>query len=345
LAEKSVARTATAKPSLKSVNEDPFPVALSGTLLHKPANELGLHPNDENINQDIPLLEALPLSSDPPSGEATLAKKLEKIMEVLTAVAVGTNLASIGTKLGEGKTSLVNPFIKPLEKVAMVVTRTHATGFFLKILEQAIQEKDITLLFTAFGKGIQILFAGVGNFYAAGGFQVAFDPLKLALSKIIGLNKFNSFGHSASEYLKALKVVWNEMKDDPASYLKLSPKNGAIERLLVPSAACAFVGAVGVMASAKNRLMRTLFGFLRHVPGGILQDIVFAKLEDNKNMNISGRIYTAASTIDPLANLIKDPKKEEVAHQLSTTMNFIAELFFLKGIGNKHEASEPAMVA
>lgn len=348
LAEKSVGGAPAARPNLKSVNDDPFPQSpksFSETkkdiqeklLLHKPAN-------DENINSEheIPTIDESN-SANLLAGEPTLAKKLEKLMEVLTAIAMGTNAFSVALKLGD-KAGFAKTMAKPFEKIAMLFTKAHASGFSVKILEKAINERDITLLLAGFGKLFQVAFAGVDNFLLAGGFQVAFDVFQPGLSKIIGLDKFNSFGHSAAEYFKAFKTVMADFVKEPLGYLKLSPSKG-VERALIPAAISAFIGTIGGMKDTGNRALKVLFGFLRHVTGGIAEDLVFAKLENNKDMNTSGKAYIMASAVDALANTIKNPKKEDITHQVATIINFMAELFFLKGLDKKHDASEPALAA
>jgi hypothetical protein len=128
-------------------------------------------------------------------------------------------------------------------------------------------------------------------------------------------------------------TIFKDILDDPIGYLKLSPKNGHVERVLVPGAMSILAGTFGGMLAGENKVAKVISGILRHVTGGILGgDIILGKLENNKEMNLSGNAYIAASAIDCGANLIQDKEKEDIVHQLGTTVNLIAELFFSKGL-------------
>ncbi|MBU6196938.1 MAG: hypothetical protein KGO93_05175 [Cyanobacteria bacterium REEB446] len=257
---------------------------------------------------------------------------LEKMMEVVTWGAVGLNLSSIAAKLS----AIAGPFKAfsgLLEKIALVSTKAQAIAFSSKLLQQAFEEKDPMLALAGFGKVFQIVFAKFGNFLQLGGFQTAFDQLNPGLKPTTGLDKFSSFGHGVKEYLKAFKVVFKDILDDPIGYLKLSPKNGHVERVLVPGAISILAGTFGGMLAGENKVAKVISGILRHVTGGIIGgDIILGKLENNKEMNLSGNAYIAASAIDCGANLIQDKEKEDIVHQLGTTVNLIAELFFSKGL-------------
>jgi hypothetical protein len=262
---------------------------------------------------------------------------LEKMMEVVTGVAVFFNGSSILAKLFSDKEGPFKAFSEPLEKIALLSTKAQAIGFSTKILQQAFEEKDVMLALAGFGKVFQIAFAKFGNFLQLGGFQTAFDQLNPGLKPTTGLEKFSSFGHSAQEYLKAIKVVFKDILDDPVGYLKLSPKNGHVERVLIPGAMSILAGTFGGMLAGENKAAKIVSGILRHVTGGIIGgDIILGKLSNNKEMNLSGNAYIAASAIDCGANLLQDKNKEDIAHQAGTLVNFIAELFFLKGL--KHHA-------
>ena len=257
---------------------------------------------------------------------------LKKMMEVVTWGAVGLNLSSIAAKLST-KEGPFKAFSGPLEKIALVSTKAQAIAFSSKLLQQAFEEKDPMLALAGFGKVFQIVFAKFGNFLQLGGFQTAFDQLNPGLKPTIGLDKFSSFGHGIKEYLKAFKVVFKDILDDPIGYLKLSPKNGHVERVLVPGAMSILAGTFGGMLAGENKVAKVISGILRHVTGGIIGgDIILGKLENNKEMNLSGNAYIAASAIDCGANLIQDKEKEDIVHQLGTTVNLIAELFFSKGL-------------
>jgi hypothetical protein len=257
---------------------------------------------------------------------------LKKMMEVVTWGAVGLNLSSIAAKLST-KEGPFKAFSGPLEKIALVSTKAQAIAFSSKLLQQAFEEKDPMLALAGFGKVFQIVFAKFGNFLQLGGFQTAFDQLNPGLKPTIGLDKFSSFGHGIKEYLKAFKVVFKDILDDPIGYLKLSPKNGKVERVLVPGAMSILAGTFGGMLAGENKVAKVISGILRHVTGGIIGgDIILGKLENNKEMNLSGNAYIAASAIDCGANLIQDKEKEDIVHQLGTTVNLIAELFFSKGL-------------
>ena len=258
---------------------------------------------------------------------------LDKMMEVVTGVAVAFNGSSILAKLLSDKEGPFKAFSEPLEKLALLSTKAQSIGFSTKLLQQAFEEKDIMLALAGFGKVFQIAFAKFGNFLQLGGFQTAFDQLNPGLKPTTGLEKFTSFGHSAKEYLKAIKVVFKDMAEDPIGYLKLSPKNGQVERVLVPGAMSILAGTFGSMIAGENKAAKIVSGILRHVTGGIIGgDIILGKLPNNKDMNLSGNTYIAASAIDCGANLIQDKKKEDIVHQLGTTVNLIAELFFSKGL-------------
>ena len=258
---------------------------------------------------------------------------LDKMMEVVTGVAVAFNGSSILAKLLSDKEGPFKAFSEPLEKLALLSTKAQSIGFSTKLLQQAFEEKDIMLALAGFGKVFQIAFAKFGNFLQLGGFQTAFDKLNPGLKPTTGLEKFTSFGHSAKEYLKAIKVVFKDMAEDPIGYLKLSPKNGQVERVLVPGAMSILAGTFGSMIAGENKAAKIVSGILRHVTGGIIGgDIILGKLPNNKDMNLSGNTYIAASAIDCGANLIQDKKKEDIVHQLGTTVNLIAELFFSKGL-------------
>ncbi|MFM7457539.1 MAG: hypothetical protein ACKO3R_02600 [bacterium] len=263
----------------------------------------------------------------------SVSSVLEKMMEVVTWGAVGLNGSSIAAKLLSDKEGPFKIFSKPLEKIALVSTKAQAIAFSSKLLQQAFEEKDPMLALAGFGKVFQIVFAKFGNFLQLGGFQTAFDQLNPGLKPTTGLDKFNSFGHGVKEYLKAIKVVFKDMLDDPIGYLKLSPKNGHVERVLVPGAMSILAGTFGGMLAGENKVAKVISGILRHVTGGILGgDIILGKLDNNKEMNLSGNAYIAASAIDCGANLIKNKEKEDIVHQLGTTVNLIAELFFSKGL-------------
>ncbi len=258
---------------------------------------------------------------------------LEKMMEVVTWGAVALNGSSIFAKLLSDKEGPFKNFSEPLEKIALVSTKAQAIAFSSKLLQQAFEEKDPMLALAGFGKVFQIVFAKFGNFLQLGGFQTAFDQLNPGLKPTTGLEKFTSFGHGVKEYLKAIKVVFKDMLDDPVGYLKLSPKNGHVERVLVPGAMSILAGTFGGMLAGENKVAKVIAGILRHVTGGIIGgDIILGKLENNKEMNLSGNAYIAASAIDCGANLIKNKEKEDIVHQLGTTVNLIAELFFSKGL-------------
>lgn len=258
---------------------------------------------------------------------------LKKMMEVVTWGAVGLNLSSIAAKLLSDKEGPFKAFSGPLEKIALVSTKAQAIAFSSKLLQQAFEEKDPMLALAGFGKVFQIVFAKFGNFLQLGGFQTAFDQLNPGLKPTTGLDKFSSFGHGIKEYLKAFKVVFKDILDDPIGYLKLSPKNGHVERVLVPGAMSILAGTFGGMLAGENKVAKVISGILRHVTGGIIGgDIILGKLENNKEMNLSGNAYIAASAIDCGANLIQDKEKEDIVHQLGTTVNLIAELFFSKGL-------------
>lgn len=256
---------------------------------------------------------------------------LEKMMEVVTWGAVAFNGSSILAKLLSPKEGPFKAFSEPLEKIALLSTKAQAIGFSSKILQQAFEEKDIMLALAGFGKVFQIAFAKFGNFLQLGGFQTAFDQLNPGLKPTTGLDKFTSFGHSAKEYLKAIKIVFKDMAEDPIGYLKLSPKNGKVERALLPGAISILAGTFGGMLAGENKAVKIVSGILRHVTGGIIYgDMVLSKLFEN--LKYAGNAYMAASMMDCGANLIQDKKKEDIVHQAGTLVNFIAELFFLKGL-------------
>jgi hypothetical protein len=281
----------------------------------------------DTIKSDNP--EATENGVSPKSASSVL----DKMMEVVTAVAVLFNGSSILAKLLSAKEGPLKVFSEPLDKIALLSTKAQAIGFSTKILQQAFEEKDLMLALAGFGKVFQIAFAKFGNFLQLGGFQTAFDQLNPGLKPTTGLDKFTSFGHSAKEYLKAIKVVFKDIVDDPVGYLKLSPKNGKVERVLVPGAMSILAGTFGGMLAGENKVAKVISGILRHVTGGIIGgDIILGKLTNNKDMNLSGNAYIAASAIDCGANLIQDKNTEDIVHQTGTLVNFIAELFFLKGL-------------
>jgi hypothetical protein len=279
-------------------------------------------------------------TSDPDSNikdSASTSSMLGKMMEVVTGLAVAFNGSSILAKLFLNKEGAFKAFSEPLEKIALLSTKAQAVGFSTKLLQQAFEEKDLMLALAGAGKVFQIVFAKFGNFLQIGGFQTAFDQLNPGLKPTIGLDKFKSFGHSAQEYLKALKVVFKDMAKDPIGYLKLSPKNGHIERVLVPGAMSILAGTFGSMLAGDNKAAKVISGILRHITGGIIGgDVILAKLPGNNPLRFAGLSYMAGSTIDCGANLAEDKNKEDIIHQAGTLVNSIAELFFLKGL-EKHE--------
>ncbi|MFZ4085328.1 MAG: hypothetical protein ACOYK1_07340 [Vampirovibrionia bacterium] len=324
-----------AKPSLTkniNTNKDPTQETLA-------KEELGsLHGKESlSFESDSKIKDSVN-SDNPEATENGVSHKsassvLEKMMEVVTWGAVALNGSSILAKLLSDKEGPFKAFSEPLEKIALLSTKAQAIGFSTKILQQAFEEKDIMLALAGFGKVFQIAFAKFGNFLQLGGFQTAFDQLNPGLKPTTGLEKFSSFGHSAKEYLKAIKVVFKDILDDPVGYLKLSPQNGHVERVLVPGAMSILAGTFGGMLAGENKVAKVIAGILRHVTGGIIGgDIILGKLTNNKEMNLSGNAYIAASAIDCGANLLQDKNKEDIAHQAGTLVNFIAELFFLKGL-------------
>ena len=286
-------------------------------------------------------LNAENTDSEPPpvaSEKKGLAKHLDKMMELVTAAAVIGNIPSLISKIL--KSSKPDSEAKDnglLDKIALNLTQAQAMGFAGKILHQAWDEKDAMLLLAGLGKVLQIKLAKLGNFLQLGGFQTAFDQLNPGMKKTIGIDKFDGFLHSFKEYGKAFKVILKDMKDDPLGYLKLSPKNGHVERVLVPGAISILGGTALSMLSTDSKPLKVLAGVLRHVTGGILGgDVILGKLTDNKDMNLSGNLYIGASAIDCAANLIKDKAKEDIVHQVGTMFNFVAELFFAKGLEKSH---------
>lgn len=322
-----------AKPSLTkniNTNKDPTQETLA-------KEELGsLHGKESlSFESDSKIKDSVN-SDNPEATENGVSHKsassvLEKMMEVVTWGAVALNGSSIFAKLLSDKEGPFKNFSEPLEKIALVSTKAQAIAFSSKLLQQAFEEKDIMLALAGFGKVFQIAFAKFGNFLQLGGFQTAFDQLNPGLRPTIGLEKFSSFGHSASEYLKAIKVVFKDMLDDPVGYLKLSPKNGKVERALVPGAISILAGTFGGMLAGENKVAKIVSGILRHVTGGIIYgDMVLSKLF--KDLGNAGKAYMTASSIDCGANLIQNKEKEDIVHQLGTTVNLIAELFFSKGL-------------
>ena len=327
-------------PNIKdSVNSDNLEGIKNGTVAERTSlrlrrtndrSALGVHEDyEDDENAEIGVRQQCQNGVSHKSASSVL----EKMMEVVTWGAVALNGSSIFTKLLSAKEGPFKAFSGPLEKIALVSTKAQAIAFSSKLLQQAFEEKDPMLALAGFGKVFQIVFAKFGNFLQLGGFQTAFDQLNPALKPTTGLEKFSSFGHGIEEYLKAFKVVFKDMLDDPIGYLKLSPKNGHVERVLVPGAMSILAGTFGGMLAGENKVAKVIAGILRHVTGGIIGgDIILGKLENNKEMNLSGNAYIAASAIDCGANLIQDKKKEDIVHQLGTTVNLIAELFFSKGL-------------
>ncbi len=297
--------------------------------------------NEANANTEIASIHSFEAKEAGlvPEEKKGLSKSLDKMMEAVTAAAVLGNMPSLISKIIKATKSGSEESHSTgiLDKIALNLTQAQAMGFAAKILHQAWDEKDAMLLLAGVGKVLQIKLAKLGNFLQLGGFQTAFDQLNPGMKKTIGIDKFDGFFHSFKEYAKAFKVILKDMKDDPLGYLKLSPENGHVERVLVPGAMSILAGTVLGMVSADNKPLKVLAGVLRHVTGGILGgDVILGKLTDNKDMNLSGNLYIGASAIDCAANLIKDKNKEDVVHQLGTMFNFVAELFFAKGLDKSH---------
>ncbi|NQY78793.1 MAG: hypothetical protein HRT47_00590 [Candidatus Caenarcaniphilales bacterium] len=295
-------------------------------------------------NQDLNSAVEESLSEDKPDK---FGEMITNFMKVVTTGAIAFNGLSAANDGVEEKTGSSHPvFGKMFDSLAMAANKGQATGFGVDVLKEAFERKDATLLIAGFGKVFQILMANSEDFLQLGGIQTSFDQLKPGCEKLIGKSKFNSFGESFMEYFKAIKTVVQEMIKDPMGYLTLNPKSGKVEQVLVPGSMVMLGGTIGCMLSGENKVLRTISSVFRHVIGGVLGgDVILARISDNKDLNLSGLLYGAASIIDTAVTPLKD-KLSTMGHKIANMIYFGAEYLFLKGLKQdvEHQAN-PGLVA
>ena len=262
---------------------------------------------------------------------------LDNFMKFVTTAAVSFNGLSAATDFlnsGVLKQNIpeTSALKKPLDFLSMAANRGQALGFGSDVLREAFERKDATLLIAGFGKIFQVVMANSEDFLQLGGIQTAFDQLKPACEKLIGKSKFSGFGESLGEYIKAIKTIFKDMKDDPMGYLTLNPKNGKVEQVLLPGSIMMLAGTFGCLASGENKVLKTISSVFRHVIGGVLGgDVILAKISDNKDLSSSGWLYGAASILDTVATPLKE-KASAMGHKLANMLYFGAEFLFLKGL-------------
>ncbi len=273
-------------------------------------------------------------------NQGDFSKFIDKFMLFTTCSAVGLNgfsiitesLANLGMK--NNISSFFNKLVKPFEKLALFANKAQAGGFGVGIFKEALDRNDATFLIAGLGKIFQILLGNNEDFLLLGGIQAAFDQLQPGCKKIIGTEKFRNFAHSFKEYFNAIKTVLKEVKEDPFGYMKLTPKSGKVEQVLIPGSILMLTGTFGYMLAGKNKILKTLASSIRHVIGGVLGgDVILSRIQDNGNLNISGYFYGSGSLGDTLSFGLND-KWKGVGHKLANMSNFIGELFMYKGLKN-----------
>lgn len=322
------------------------------TIIHDPSlNNLELSESDIKSHrkslEDLYKAESFASSLDPEKivydlkedkSEDHFSNIINKFMNIVTGSAVSLNGASILTEFIANNRnsgfipSFAKKLIKPIDAFALIANKAQASGFGLGLFKKALDRNDGTLLIAGLGKLFQVLLANSDDFLLVGGIQAAFDQLKPACENIIGRSEFRNFGHSFKEYYKAIKTVLKEVKEDPIGYLKLTPKSGKVEQVLVPGSLIMLGGTFAYMLAGENKILKTIASTFRHIVGGVLGgDVILTRISENNNLNTSGYFYGGGSFMDTFSTALKE-KWGSMGHKFANMMYFLGELFMLKGV-------------